>query len=45
MVAVGVGMTRRQDHRRCRKYYKANAETIKAKRRARYRAKVLGRAA
>ena len=44
-VAVGVGMTRRQDHRRCRKYYKANAETIKAKRRARYRAKVLGRAA
>ena len=45
VVGVVVGMTRRQDHRRCRKYYKANAETIKAKRRARYRAKVLGRAA
>lgn len=35
-------MTRNQDRRRCRKYYKANAEVIKAKRRARYRAKVLG---
>ena len=38
-------MTRNQDRRRCRKYYRANAETLKAKRRARYRAKVLGRAA
>ncbi len=38
-------MTRNQDRRRCRKYYRANAETLKAKRRARYRAKVLGRVA
>jgi hypothetical protein len=34
-------MTRHQDRKRCRAYYRANAESIKAKRRARYRAKVL----
>jgi hypothetical protein len=38
-------MTRRADRRRCRAYYKANSEALKAKRRARYRAKVLGRVA
>lgn len=38
-------MTRAQDRKRCRKYYRANAESIKAKRRARYRAKVLGKQA
>lgn len=36
-------MTRQADRRRCRAYYRANAEVIKAKRRARYRAKVLGK--
>lgn len=36
-------VTRHQDRKRCRKYYKANAEAIKAKRRARYRSKVLGK--
>ncbi len=35
-------MTRAKDRKRCRAYYAANAETLKAKRRARYRAKVLG---
>ncbi len=28
---------------RARRYYRANAETLRAKRRARYRAKVLGK--
>ena len=36
-------MNKRNERRRCRAYYQANAEAIKAKRRARYRAKVLGR--
>jgi hypothetical protein len=34
-------MTRAADRKRCRAYYIANAERLKAKRRARYRAKVL----
>lgn len=31
------------NRKRCRAYYRANAEALKAKRRARYRAKVLGK--
>lgn len=36
-------MTRAADRKRCRVYYRAHAEQLKAKRRARYRAKVLGK--
>lgn len=35
-------MTKREKRRYNRAHYRANAETLKAKRRARYRAKVLG---